>query len=69
MKYDEIIEEIKRANKNIYQAYISLNYLKAQKQKKYFDYCIEYITEADEILSNLEIYIELEKEKKENEQL
>lgn len=50
-----ILKEIKRANKNIIEAYNSLNYYKVKKDKKYYDYTEWYITEVNEILTNLEI--------------
>lgn len=55
MNYKYILKEIKRANKNIIKAYNSLNYYKVKKDKKYYDYTEWYITEVNEILTNLEI--------------
>lgn len=54
-----VLKEIKKANKNAIEAYISLQYYKSVKDKKYYDYCAWYITEVNEILTNLEIDIKL----------
>lgn len=67
MKIKYILKEVKKANKNAIEAYQSLQYCKSQKDKKYYEYCAWYITEINEILSNLEIDLELMEE--ENEQL
>lgn len=66
-----ILKEIKKANKNVIEAYQSLQYYKRVKEKKYYDYCAWYITEVNEILTNLEIDIKLMLENKgdKNEQL
>ncbi len=54
-----ILKEIKSANKNATEAFQSLQYYKKVKDKKYYDYCAWYITEVNEILTNLEIDIKL----------
>lgn len=67
MNYKYILKEIKKANKNTIEAYQSLQYYKSRKDKKYYDYCTWYITEVNEILTNLEIDIKISLEDKENE--
>lgn len=64
MNYNYILKEIKRANKNIVEAYNSLNYYKIKKDKKYCDYTQWYITETNEILTNLEIDLKIKLENK-----
>lgn len=52
MKINKIIE---KANKNIYQANISLNYFKSTHENKYIDYCSDYIINANNVLKSLNI--------------
>lgn len=67
MNYKYILKEIKKANKYILEAYQSLNYYKDQHNKKYYNYCEFYITEANEILTNLEIDTEIKLESNKDE--
>lgn len=61
-----VLEEIKKASKNAIEAYISLQYYKSVKDKKYYDYCVCYITEINEILTNLKSKIEVLVDSKNN---
>lgn len=67
MNYNYVLKEIKRANKNIIEAYNSLNYYKVKKDKKYYGYTEWYITETNEILTNLEIDLKIRLEKQDEQ--
>lgn len=69
MNYKYILKEVKKANKNAIKAYQRLQYYNSKKDKKCYDYCIWYITEVNEILTNLEISIEIKLRGGKNEQL
>lgn len=67
MNYKYILKEIKKANKNAIEAYRNLQDYKSKKDKKHYDYCEWYITEINEILTNLEIDIKIKLEGAKNE--
>lgn len=54
-----ILDEIKKANNIIVEAYESLDNYESRGNNKYLHIASSYITEADEILSNLAISIEV----------
>ncbi len=59
MNYIYILKEIKKANELIVTAYESLGDYENKLNNKHLELTKEYISEADEILSNLEIDIEI----------
>lgn len=67
MNYKYILEEIKKANEYAVEAYDSLNEYESRHNNKYLAICKEYISEIDEILSNLEIEIDIKLEEDNNE--
>ncbi len=60
MNYIYILKEIKKAQEFIVTAYESLGDYENKFNNKHLALTKEYISEADEILSNLEIDIEIE---------
>lgn len=69
MNYKYILKEIKRANEKTIEAYEKLNLYRRKKNKKDYNYCEYCITEANEILTNLEIYFDIRLKDEKNEQL
>lgn len=69
MNYTYILKEIKKANEYIVTAYEKINDYNNKLNNKYLELVKEYISEADEILSNLEIDIEIELGEIKDEQL
>lgn len=67
MNYKYILEEIKKANEYAVEAFDSLNEYEIRHNNKYLLICKGYITEIDEILSNLEIEIDYKLERDNNE--
>lgn len=67
MNYKYILEEIKKANEYAVEAFDSLNEYENRHNNKYLAICKGYITEIDEILSNLEIEINFKLEGDNNE--
>ena len=67
MNYKYILEEIKKANEYAIEAFDNLNEYEIRHNNKYLAICKGYITEIDEILSNLEIEINFRLEADNNE--
>lgn len=67
MNYKYILKEIRKANEYVIETFDSLNKYEIHHNNKYLAICKEYITEIDEILSNLEIEINSRLEEDNNE--
>lgn len=67
MNCNYILEEIRKANKYVIETFDILNKYETHHNNKYLAICKEYITEIDEILSNLEIEIDFRLERDNNE--
>jgi hypothetical protein len=67
MNYKYILKEIRKANEYVIETFDSLNKYEIHYNNKYLAICKEYITEIDEILSNLEIEINSRLEEDNNE--